>query len=127
MIKIKQEHIDEMIKHSRDEYPRECCGVLYGPNGTAEYLYRMTNTHSDPETSYAVDHEEQLKLWERIEENDHELAVIYHSHPKGPAYPSSVDVDTAHNHAVYVIIGDQEIKAFRISGGIAREVMIDAG
>ena len=94
MITVKQAIVDEMISHSREHNPNECCGILSGIDQQVTKLYRIKNLTPSP-YRYVMDPKEQMEA-ERDSDN-HNLSFIafYHSHTHTPAYPSDTDVRMA--------------------------------
>ena len=86
--------LNGLIEHARKEYPLESCGILAGKNGKITKLYSVENTKKSS-SSYLMEPEEQLRVFQEIEEEGLELTAIYHSHPHSPAFPSQRDVDSA--------------------------------
>lgn len=125
MTKLRGNHLHEMIKHARAEAPLEAGGLLAGSDSTVERVYPVRNVDRS-ETSFLLDPEEQYRVFVEIEALGQELVGIYHSHPRGPAYPSARDVDMAYYpDAVYVIVSlaghRPEVRAFRIRDGVVTE------
>jgi proteasome lid subunit RPN8/RPN11 len=103
-MRIAQSLIDEIVAHAREDMPNECCGMIGGVDGDARKVYRATNAEASP-FRYSIDAREQFRLMREIEEAGEELAGIYHSHTKSPAYPSQTDVNlAAWPDAVYLIV-----------------------
>jgi [CysO sulfur-carrier protein]-S-L-cysteine hydrolase len=103
-MRIAQSLIDEMVAHSRDDLPDECCGMVGGRDGAASTVYRAANAEASP-LRYSIDAKEQFRLMREIEDAGEELVAIYHSHTKSPAYPSQTDVNLAGwPEAIYVIV-----------------------
>jgi proteasome lid subunit RPN8/RPN11 len=131
-VKISQELIDELITHSREDMPNECCGMVGGRDGEARTVYRATNAEASP-LRYSIDAREQFRLMRTIEEAGEELVGIYHSHTKSPAYPSQTDVNLAGwPDAVYLIAsladpGMPEVRGFWIRDGGIEEAELDVG
>ncbi|HEY7255432.1 MAG TPA: M67 family metallopeptidase [Solirubrobacterales bacterium] len=131
-MKISQELIDELITHSREDMPNECCGMVGGRDGEARTVYRATNAEASP-LRYSIDAREQFRLMRTIEEAGEELVGIYHSHTKSPAYPSQTDVNLAGwPDAVYLIAsladpGMPEVRGFWIRDGGIEEAELDVG
>ena len=93
-----------MVAHARRELPNECCGLLLSHKGALRRLVPMRSTPAAPDT-YFMDPEQQVRVFRQMENRGETLAGIYHSHPKGPVYPSGMDLQLAfHPTAVYVII-----------------------
>ena len=125
MLRIEKSHISEMIAHSREEDPNECCGFLAGVGGTVKKSYRIINLHQCPRTRFEMSvqgHIDARRDWER---NSWDALAIYHSHPRGKARPSHIDVGMAIQggwldvYHVLVSLEDKAnpfIRAFRITG-----------
>ena len=119
MIVLKKEFIENIILHSKKEYPNEACGILAGKNGAVEKVYPMANVEKSPEL-FLMDAAEQLKVLKDMRALGLEMCAIYHSHVASPAYPSSHDVEMAfYPDASYVIVSlkdqdDPSVRSFRI-------------
>jgi proteasome lid subunit RPN8/RPN11 len=130
-MRIPTEIVDQIVAHSRDEAPNECCGMIGARDGSATSLYRARNAEESP-LRYTVHPTDQLRIMEEIEGRGEELAAIYHSHTGSPAFPSQTDINLAENwpDPLYVIcsIANPErpdVRAFAIRGGDVDEVAID--
>jgi proteasome lid subunit RPN8/RPN11 len=134
---IKKADSQRIIDHCRAGLPNESCGMLGGRNGAVEKVYCMTNAKPGPDY-YEMDPEEQFRVMKDIRESGLELIGLFHSHPHGQAYPSSVDVAQAYwpgtelpNYpdAVYVIVSLMDranpvIRGFSIEEGKVAEVAV---
>ncbi len=131
MLRIMKTHADEMIAHSRQEDPNECCGIIAGKDDATRKLYRITNMTPSP-YRYMMSPQEQLNADKDAEKNGLEFLAFYHSHTHSPAYPSMTDVRMAQQSgylSVYYILISLEnktspqIRAFHIeeSGDITEE------
>lgn len=115
-MKISQRLIDEIVAHAREDLPNECCGMVGGVDGEARTVYRVENAEASP-FRYSIDAKEQFRLMREIEETGEELAGIYHSHTKSPAYPSQTDVNLAGwPDAVYLIASLADADAPEVRG-----------
>jgi proteasome lid subunit RPN8/RPN11 len=135
MLNIRESDLHRIIGHCLAGLPDEACGILAGRGGRVERVYLMGNARPSP-VSYEMDPAEQFRVLKEIREAGLGIAGIFHSHPAGPAYPSSVDVEKAYwpdtlypNYpgSVYVIVSLLDrakpvIKAFSIAGGAVSEV-----
>ena len=80
----------------------------------------MSNSSDKPEFCYFMKPEEQLKVFKEMRGLGMEMAGIYHSHSKSPAYPSPRDCEMAfYPETAYVIVSLQnfdkpELRAFKI-------------
>jgi len=112
MLTITKTDFARIIDHCLAGYPHEACGLLGGRDGKVEKVYLMKNARPGP-TTYEMDPEEQFRVMKDIREAGLAMVGMFHSHPGGHAYPSSVDVEKAYwpgtglpNYpsAVYVIV-----------------------
>jgi len=115
--------------------PNESCGMLGGKDGRVETVYCMTNAKPGPDY-YEMDPEEQFRVMKDIREAGLQLIGLFHSHPYGQAYPSSVDVAQAYwpgtelpnyPEAVYMIVSFMDrskpvARGFSIEEGTITEV-----
>jgi proteasome lid subunit RPN8/RPN11 len=113
---------DEIYAHGREEYPRECMGMIGGSGEELIDLYRMVNT-SEIDKAYADDPIENIQVGEKMDERGQLPLVIYHSHPDTEAYFSETDEQVARDglwgSIVYIVASikpDAEpyMRAFRI-------------
>jgi proteasome lid subunit RPN8/RPN11 len=119
----------QMIEHAQAEYPKEACGIIGGPPGVAEKLYRLTNVDPDPVMRYNADPKELKHVTDDIyDKDDWDVVAIYHSHTHSPAFPSPTDVERAfYPEASYVLVSLQDrsapdLRAFRIIDGRITEI-----
>jgi proteasome lid subunit RPN8/RPN11 len=73
---------NEIKQHARDEYPRECCGVV-----VRDKYKPLTNIAKDPTTMFRISAPDMLAARKRG------LKAIVHSHPDGVAAPTSTDME----------------------------------
>ena len=118
----------EMIAHAREQFPRECCGMLAGVDGKPVKVVRATNSE-DSEFRYRVDDRELLNFLRDCDDNGWDFLAVYHSHTRSEAYPSPTDVRLASNwpdpYYVLVSLEDQDdpvVRAFRITDGEISDV-----
>lgn len=86
--------LEAIVGHCRRELPNEACGLLGGRDGRVESLHPVKSAPPSP-SRFTMDPGSQYRALEAIGRAGQELIGIYHSHPGGPASPSSVDVDEA--------------------------------
>ena len=124
-MRIPQGLADEIATHAREDLPNECCGMVGGSDGVAATVYRAENAEASP-LRYSIDSKEQFRLMRAIEEAGEELAAIYHSHTRSPAYPSQTDVNLAGwPEAVYLIVSLADPEAPDLKGFWIRDGKID--
>ena len=132
MITISREIVEEMIRHAKEECPRECCGMLAGREHTITKLFKTKNI-AESEDLYELDPLEQVKAFEEIDRLSLKLLGVYHSHPDHPCYPSGLDRSQAfYPDTVFFIISlldfdNPQIRAFKMSEGevVEEEIIVD--
>lgn len=119
---------DEIIAHSREDLPNECCGLIGGENGSASSIHRARNAFEDP-LRYEIHPTDQLKAMNAIEAADEELVAIYHSHVRSEAYPSQTDINLGRHwpDPVYLICSlvdpdEPVVRGFELGAGPVLEV-----
>lgn len=118
----------EIEIHLQKCLPEEGCGLLAGKESQVLQWYPITNIlHSS--VRYQMDAQEQLNAFLEIEKQDWQLLAIVHSHPNGPAYPSSTDISEAYYpDAVYIIFSINNQKwlpsGFFIQNGTVKSIKI---
>lgn len=122
MIRLTRRDYLNIIRHAKEEYPNEACGILGGIGRRASKVYKMANISENPKTCYFMKPEEQLKVFNKMRLLGIEMLAIYHSHSSSPPYPSKMDCKMAFYPDVdYIIISLKdlnrpEVRNFRISG-----------
>ena len=132
-MRISQDLIDEIVAHSRDDLPNECCGLIGGNDGEMTSVHRARNAAATW-LRYEVHPSDQFRIMERIEEAGEDLVGIYHSHTKSEAYPSQTDINLADGwpDPLYLICSlehsdEPVVRAFAIRDGAVEEVELDVG
>lgn len=96
--------LDEIYVQARREYPRECCGIVFGPRGgeTADRVKPCVNTQDelhaadpvanprDARTAYNLGAGDLFALQKSLR-GDAPARIIYHSHVDVGAYFSATD------------------------------------
>jgi proteasome lid subunit RPN8/RPN11 len=132
MLCIRKRDLEDVLLHVRSEAPIEGCGILGGREGRVLKVYRMKNTEESPDRFF-MDAAEMAETIRDLYYEDLEIVGIYHSHVRGPAYPSNLDVERAYYpDACSVIISlddpeNPEVRGFRITEGEIREEEILLG
>lgn len=130
-MRIGQDLIDEIVAHSRDDLPNECCGLIGGRHGEATTVHRARNAAATW-LRYEVHPSDQIRIMDRIESDGQEMVGIYHSHTKSEAYPSQTDINlaAAWPDPLYLICSladpdDPVVRAFAIRDGRVEEADLD--
>ncbi len=122
---VKKAILEEIIAHTKEEFPREACGILTGRDRKATVVYRMANIERSP-MRYSMDLKEQFKVAKELRSKNLEMVAIYHSHPNVEPYPSFHDMELAlHPGVSYVIVSiinsTPEVRSFTIVNGVVKE------
>jgi len=124
--------VDEMIAHSQEDAPNECCGLIGGVGDEAKSLHRAKNKAASP-LRYEIDSKEQLQIYKTILEAGEDIVGIYHSHTKTAAIPSQTDINLANGwpDPVYFIVSlenpdEPYVRGFRINGNTVEDVDFQA-
>lgn len=131
-LNIPQTIFDEVAAHAVAEQPRECCGLLGGARRahevTARSRYPLRNLAAQPETQFFAAPADLFAAVRRMRERREDLLAIYHSHPRGPAFPSETDLALAfYPEALFLIVAlapQRTLRAFQLSRHKVLEVEI---
>jgi [CysO sulfur-carrier protein]-S-L-cysteine hydrolase len=130
-VRIPRQIVDEIVAHSLEDAPNECCGLLAGADGEARTLHRARNEFESP-LRYNVHPLDLLRITTEISDAGEELVGIYHSHTRSEAYPSQTDVNLAENwpDPLYLIcsVADPEnpvVRAYSLRDAAIAEVPLE--
>ncbi len=131
-MRISKQLLNEIVTHSQEEAPNECCGMVAGRDGVATSVERARNAFASP-LRYEIHPSDQFRITMDIEGRGEEIAAIYHSHTASEAYPSQTDINLAVNwpDPLYLIcsLADPDepvVRAFEIRDGQVDEVELEA-
>jgi len=114
-----------IVDHCRAEAPNEGCGLLAMAGDEVVDVYPTGNREDSP-SAYTVPPEEHFAALTRAESRGLRLGGVFHSHPRGGARPSTIDVQKALEPSwVYVVVGLRgapTVRAWSIRAGRADEV-----
>ncbi len=123
--------LDKMIAHAQSAHPEEACGLLVGRGTMATRFLKARNILAS-ETAYEMDPAFLASTFRALRESGEQLVAIIHSHPKGPAEPSTSDLERAYYpEAVHIIVSladraQPHTRAFRIIDGEPCEIELHA-
>jgi proteasome lid subunit RPN8/RPN11 len=125
---LAPDHMDQMQAHVSHESPLEACGLIGGINGRSLEVFPVDNILQSP-FRFQIDPQEQLRLFNILEDRRWDLLAMYHSHPKGPDTPSDTDISEAsYPDAVNLIWSKQysiwRCNAFIIAASQYHEIQI---
>ena len=90
-------------EHARLAFPREACGLLARSSAGAQHYLPMTNT-AGANTRFEMDPVEFVRREQELREAGLWICGFFHSHPHGPARPSSADIAAAWPRQVQLIL-----------------------
>ena len=124
-VRLPEEHRRQIVQHCVAAKPNEGCGLFAVHGDEIVRIYPTKNLDHSP-VSFTVPPEAHMAALRDAESNGWALGGSFHSHPRGPAIPSSVDVDRALDPEwIYLVIGldgEPELRAWSIVGGKITEV-----
>ncbi|HET6282921.1 MAG TPA: Mov34/MPN/PAD-1 family protein [Polyangia bacterium] len=106
--RVTPEALAAMYEHARRDFPNECCGIVYGPKGTAvaDRAVACANVQDqlhaedparhprDGRTAYNFGAADLFKM-EKSLRGDTPAKIVYHSHVNVGAYFSATDQEVA--------------------------------
>jgi len=118
---LREEHWNAMLADILERLSEEACGIVAGIGGTSSAVFPVTNVLHSP-VRYLMDPEEQLAVFNQIEDQDWQLLAIYHSHLQGLERPSPTDVNEAYYPELVNLIwsntiGEWNCRGFSIQKG----------
>lgn len=124
MIQIPELIYQRMVEHAKKEKPLECCGILAGRGKTVEKAFEMQNVEASS-IRYSFSPQDQLRVFEEMDQESMEMIAIYHSHPHTIPFPSEIDVKMAfYPEMSSVIISLEEENNPVVKGFLIREEAI---
>jgi proteasome lid subunit RPN8/RPN11 len=108
-----QRHYDIIIKQTLDNLPQESGGFLGGKDNVVMGIMPTHNQHLYNRTdTFAVTSDDMQRAYEFFAKNGLTYFGLYHSHPKGVAYPSPEDIRTGQRYHFIVSWRDPESPVF---------------
>ena len=121
-MKITLHVLHGMIRHARDVFPFECCGLLAGKDDLIDEYVRTHNIR-ESEVEYEIDPREHIAVRKSLRTRGSSVLGAYHSHPRTAAVPSAKDTAEAHYDQgfFYVIVSLEceppDIQGYRLEKG----------
>jgi [CysO sulfur-carrier protein]-S-L-cysteine hydrolase len=130
-VRIPRAVLNAILREAQRVPGEEVCGLVSGNCHGLQRCYPAANVAADRTRRFEVDAQSQIDTFRDMRERGEELAAIYHSHPDGPALPSSTDIaECQYPDVLYLIVslrrdGVPEMRGFHIRNGSATEVTLD--
>lgn len=119
---------NEILDHCLAEAPNEGCGLIAISDGAVVRVYKTANKDASP-SGFTVPPRELYEALSDAESHGWEIGGVFHSHPKGTARPSKVDVmgalDPEWFYLVIGLAGEPQLQAWRILGDKISEVPVE--
>lgn len=111
MIRLGEEHGNEIADHGERDYPHECCGLLIGrfdEGGTklVSEVFPISNAREEEakRNRFLIRPEELLRGERYSAQKGLDVVGFYHSHPDHPAVPSQYDLEHAWPAYSYIVV-----------------------
>lgn len=124
MIVIKKSDLLKIVKHSKDVFPTESCGIILGKKQenikTVTKIFPTENILQSC-IRYQINPREQLEIYMKADETSLEVLGYYHNHPFGDTNPSEIDIKEANQIGCsYLIYSNRQnnFKSFLWNGNI---------
>jgi len=118
MIRMREQHINQIRGLGEREYPYECCGLLLGhfeADGRKSLveLFPISNAREEEarRRRFLIEPTELLRGERHARDQQLDVIGFYHSHPEDSGVPSQYDLDHAWPVYSYVIVSVQSGKA----------------
>jgi [CysO sulfur-carrier protein]-S-L-cysteine hydrolase len=105
--RITKKHYDIIVKQGIDNLPIESGGFVGGREDFIKGLLPIYNQYLEDQTgTFAFSKEDVLRAHQFFKKHDLEYYGLYHTHPKGAAYPSPQDIATGHRYHFILSLAD---------------------
>ena len=111
MITLSRAHVHMLADHSQQEWPREACALLIGRRNSVFHcnvsrIEISANISDRPDIRFEIDPGLRIGLERELRDQCQDIIGVFHSHPRGPAYPSDIDAQTVFEKQFVWLIGD---------------------
>lgn len=125
---LSQAVVAALLHHARAALPLEACGYLAGHHALGQRIYPLRNMEQSP-VRFRLDPAEQFQAVRAMRQEGLQLLAVYHSHPQGPAWPSTEDRRWACDPALsYLILAPEDplhpLRSFVVQQGNLQEEQI---
>ena len=104
-MRLSSTALDEVVRHAREAWPSECCGVLIGRSDFILESKRILNI-AESGSRYQLNPAQHIASRRDARERGLEILGFYHSHPQSGATPSETDLaEATYPDHVYLIVG----------------------
>jgi len=105
MLRIEKRAWDTMVSHAEKTFPKECCGVMVGSDGTVQEAVTLPNVYTGPQEDFFVmDPKDLNRVDQEARQRGLDVLGIFHSHPNCDAYFSKRDLEHSCPWYSYVVL-----------------------
>jgi desampylase len=106
--------LEELVAQATLAAPAECCGLLLGAGNTIEQIRPAANVAAESGRRFEIDPQTLIDAYRMARRGGPEVIGYYHSHPDGPARPSTVDrAQAAGDGRVWAIAAQGDVTFWR--------------
>lgn len=110
---ITQRHYDLIIGQCQKNWPQEAGGFVGGADGYIKAVMPLFNIHMENKTdTFALTQEDIYRAHDFFKKHNYQYFGVYHSHPKGAAYPSDTDINTGHRFHFIISLTNRDKPVF---------------
>ena len=111
--KITQRHYDLILKQGMETLPQECGGFFGGKEGMITAVFPIFNQHLYDRTgTFACTSDDINRAHRFFKKHNVQYYGLYHTHPKGIAYPSQTDINTGQRYHFILSFNDPNHPVF---------------
>ncbi|TZG29614.1 Mov34/MPN/PAD-1 family protein [Sphingomonas montanisoli] len=125
-LRISRAMLEDVAAHAARDPTLEVCGLLLGERGVVEAIRPCANVADDPARRFEIDPAALFAAHKAARRGEAAAPIgHYHSHPSGRAEPSMCDAAAAEPGTLWLIVGEEGVRAWIARPGGARHDMFD--
>ena len=129
-VNIPRTLVNRILTLAQGSPDEEVCGLVSARDQDMRCI-PVANVASDRQRRFTMDPAQQIDAMRAMRERGETLFAIYHSHPAGPAEPSSTDIEQAgYPDVLHLIVslntkGVLELRGYRFKQDTAEPVHLE--
>ena len=113
-VKVTSEVIKAIRAAAGAAHPHEACGLLLGEGARITEFRETANVHPNPQTHFEIEPQALIAAHRSARDGGDQVLGYFHSHPRGPAEPSSTDqAAAARDGRIWAITAGEELRLWR--------------
>lgn len=130
IIHLPRSIVQQLIRDARQNPDNEICGLISQSQNETFRVYAIDNIALEKHHRFEMEPAQQIASMKSMRDNRETLFAIYHSHPHGPAEPSTTDIEQAsYPHALNLIISSNKnetiMRGFYLRDGQVERVELE--